>query len=76
MVWMRTLTDGQRMIISLALDAARSSLPLFETEYPGDLRPRHALEACEWWFAEATGENQRKLGKAAQESASARRLLL
>ncbi len=63
MVWMRTLTDGQRMMVSLALDAARSSLPLFETEYPGDSRPRLALEACERWLAEPTAANYLALEK-------------
>jgi Imm-5 like putative immunity protein len=63
MVWMRELTDVQRMMVSLALDAARNCLPLFEAEYADDSRPRSALEALERWLAEPTAENYLALQK-------------
>jgi hypothetical protein len=51
------------MLVSIAIDAAKSCLHVFENGYPADDRPRKALEAAEKWFHEPTTENCRLLEK-------------
>lgn len=55
------MTDWQRMLVSIAIDAAKNCIHVFEAEYPGDDRPRKALEAAEKWLTEPTIENFRSL---------------
>jgi hypothetical protein len=41
--------QDQRLLASWAADCAERVLPLFEDSYPGDDRPRRAIEACRKW---------------------------
>jgi hypothetical protein len=51
------------MLVSIAIDAAKNSIYVFEAEYPNDDRPRKALEAAETWLREPTRENRQSLEK-------------
>jgi hypothetical protein len=42
-------TQDQRLMATWAADCAERVLPFFEKAYPGDDRPRRALEACRAW---------------------------
>ncbi|MGA8088705.1 MAG: putative immunity protein [Terracidiphilus sp.] len=57
------MTDWERTLVSIAIDAAKSSIHVFEAEYPDDDRPRKALEATEKWLDEPTWDNKGLLGK-------------
>jgi hypothetical protein len=43
-----------RLSVALGAWAARHVLPVFEASYPGDHRPRKAIEAAEAWLAGGT----------------------
>lgn len=45
--------------VSIAIAAAKNCLAVFENQYPGDDRPRKALEAANQWLKEPTSENRR-----------------
>jgi hypothetical protein len=49
------------MLVSIAIDAAKNCIHVFEAEYPGDDRPRKALKAAEKWFNDPTAENHQML---------------
>ena len=51
--------------VSLAIYAARLVLDVYESAYPGDDRPRIAIEAAERWLADPSVENQAAAGDAA-----------
>lgn len=51
------MTEWDRMLASIAIDAAKNCIHVFEAEYPSDDRPRKALEAAEKWLTEPTLEN-------------------
>ena len=55
------MTNGEKMLVSIAIEAAKSCLHVFKNEYPADDRPRKALEAAERWLHEPTIENRRLL---------------
>ena len=55
------MTDWDRMLASIAIDAAKNCIHVFEAEYPTDSRPRRALEAAEKWLANPTRENRQSL---------------
>ncbi len=48
---LRTLIENQkhRTLVMWALDCAKGILPIFETKYPKDKRPREALRAAKLW---------------------------
>lgn len=48
---LRTLIEKQkhRTLVMWALDCAKGILPIFETKYPNDKRPREALRAARLW---------------------------
>ncbi|MGE5554755.1 MAG: putative immunity protein [Methanocella sp.] len=46
--------SDQRKLARWAADCAEHILPLFESKYPPDFRPRRAIETCRVWVA--TGE--------------------
>ena len=48
---LRTLIEKQkhRTLVMWALDCAKGILPIFETKYPNDKRPREALKATRLW---------------------------
>jgi hypothetical protein len=52
------MTDGDKMLVLIAVDAAKNCIHVFEAEYPADDRPRKALEAAEKWLTEPTRENR------------------
>jgi len=53
------VTDWERMLVSIAVAAAKNCIHVFEAEHPADNRPRMALEAAEKWLTEPTRENRR-----------------
>ena len=55
------MTNCERMLVSIAIDAAKSCIHVFEKEYPNDDRPREALEAAENWLREPTTVNHQLL---------------
>jgi hypothetical protein len=57
------VTDWDRTLVSIAIDAAKNCIHVFEEEYPADDRPRKALEATEKWLKEPTQQNLQLLGK-------------
>ena len=66
--WLITkLFRNKKQKISYAIFAAKLVLNLFEEKYPGDLRPRKAIEAAEKWLKNPS----RKNGAAAYVVASA-----
>ncbi len=56
------MTDWEWMLVSIAIDAAKNCIHVFEKEYPSDDRPRKALEAAEKWLKDPTEENRRSVG--------------
>jgi len=52
------MTDWERMLVELAIDAAKNCIHIFEAAYPVDERPRKALEAAEQWLKEPTAQNK------------------
>ena len=56
--------------VSLAIYAARLVLDVYESAYPGDDRPRIAIEAAERWLAHPSVENQ-AAARAARDAAEA-----
>jgi len=40
------MTNSEEMLVSIAIDAAKSCLHVFENEYPTDNRPRKSLETA------------------------------
>jgi hypothetical protein len=55
------MTDWDKMLVSIAIDAAKNCIHVFEAEYPTDDRPRKALEATEKWLSDPTRENRRSV---------------
>jgi hypothetical protein len=55
------MTEWNRILISIAIDAARNCIHVFEAEYPADDRPRKALEGTERWFKDPTFQNRQAL---------------
>jgi hypothetical protein len=55
------MTNGEKLLVSIAIDAAKNCIHVFEAEYPADDRPRMALEAAEKWLNEPTEENRRSV---------------
>jgi hypothetical protein len=55
------MTNWEEMLVSIAIDAAKNCIRVFEKEYPNDDRPRKALEAAEKWLNEPTMENRRSV---------------
>jgi hypothetical protein len=55
------MTKWDRMLVSIAIDAAKNCIRVFEKEYPTDDRPRKALEAAEKWLNDPTEENRRSV---------------
>jgi hypothetical protein len=43
-------TTDKKILAVWAIDCAGRVLPYFEEQYPGDLRPRHALDALQKWI--------------------------
>ena len=57
------MTDWRQMLVSIAIDAAKNCLHIFEAEYPADDRPRKTLEMAEAWLKNPTWENHKLLEK-------------
>jgi hypothetical protein len=57
------VSEWERTLASIAIDAAKNCIHVFEAEYPNDERPREALEAAEDWLKEPTRENTQLLEK-------------
>jgi len=56
--------DSQKLVLC-ACDIAERALPIFEKEYPDDLRPREAIEAARRWAENPTKENRKNVKIAA-----------
>jgi len=57
--------------VSLAIYAARLVLGVYESAYPGDDRPRIAIEAAERWLADPSVKNQDAAGDAGDAARAA-----
>jgi len=57
------MTKWQHILVSIAIDAAKNCIHVFEAEYPADYRPRLALEAAEKWLNDPTWDNKIALEK-------------
>lgn len=55
------MTAWERMLVSIAVAAAKNCIHIYEAEYPADDRPRKALEAADKWLNDPTRENRRSL---------------
>jgi hypothetical protein len=63
--------ESKRLSVHLAVTAARYALPIFEGEYPGDNRPRLAIEATEKWLGNPNAANAAYAANAANAAANA-----
>lgn len=66
-----TIQDSEIISRRLAVEFARHVLPVFENKYPGDKRPRQALEATEKYINNPTEENRKAASAAAHAAADA-----
>jgi len=66
----RGAQDKQKLALC-ACDIAERVLPLFEEEYPEDMRPRMAIEAARRWAENPTEENLNAAAAAAADAADA-----
>ena len=71
-IWCMTRPDvlTHQEQVQFAIYCARRSLPNFERKYPGDKRPRKAVDAAEAWLHDPTDANRKR---AAWSAASAAR---
>ena len=65
-VILRTELVPEKLLHEVAIYCAEKVLPLFETEYPGDMRPRDAIETKKRWLR---GEASDAEFEAAREAA-------
>ena len=68
MIWFLTqkkLLDKQ-IAVKFAILCARRVLKIYEKKYPGDLRPRQAIEAAERYLAKPTRKNRNAARAAAK----------
>ena len=63
--------ESKRLSVHLAVTAARYALPIFEGEYPGDNRPRLAIEATEKWLGNPNAANAAYAANAANAATNA-----
>lgn len=57
------ITEWDRMLVSIAIDAAKNCIHVFEAEFPSDDRPQKALEAAEQWLKDPTWEHKQAMEK-------------
>ena len=55
------MTDAEKIVALIAIASAKNCIHVFEEAYPGDDRPRRALEAAERWLNEPNWQNRRLL---------------
>jgi hypothetical protein len=65
----------KRAVVSFAADCAEQVLPVFESRFPGDDRPRKAVQAARAWVAAATPETVRAAARAAKDAERAGRAI-
>jgi hypothetical protein len=70
---MGTNTGGKCLSLQLAVYAARQVLPIYEERYPGDVRPRVAIESAEAWIVDPCLETSRASVAAADAARDAAR---
>jgi hypothetical protein len=66
-----TASNDGRLSVQLGVFCAREVLPVFEARFPGDDRPRRAVEAAEAWIADPCEENRIAANSAAAAAAAA-----
>jgi hypothetical protein len=57
--------------VALAIYCAKKVIGIYEAKYPGDNRPRNAIDAAKKWLAEQTKENENAADAAAYAAACA-----
>lgn len=57
--------------VALAIYCAEKVIGIYEAKYPGDNRPRNAIDAAKKWLAEQTKENENAAYAAADAAARA-----
>jgi hypothetical protein len=60
-MWVAFRMMREKSVRLCAIEIAKSVLPIFEKEYPNDLRPRKAIEAAETYLENLTEENRQKV---------------
>ena len=63
--------EGRRLGQRFACDAAEHVLPIFERQYPGDNRPRKAIETTRAWLKGAATGQERRMAWAEANAAAA-----
>ncbi len=64
-------SDSRRPLVLAACACARTALHLYEERFPGDIRPRRAIEAAEAWArGEATLDDVRVAARGARAAAA------
>ena len=60
MIWLlrRTNTITKPQSVTVAVMCAEHVLDIFEKKYPGDKRPRQAIDVAKTWLANPTEENR------------------
>jgi len=71
MWWYRHHYPVKRVCVEIAIFCAREVLPAFEAEYPGDDRPRKAIEAAEAYLRDPCGRTMDAAADAAAYAANA-----
>lgn len=75
MLWLAGRLAGEpgsrRPLVLAACECARLSLPIFEARYPGDKRPRRAIETAEAWARGEPGVTIERVRSAAHAATNA-----
>ena len=69
-IWVTIRLFTKEQNVKFAIKCGLSELPLFESKYPEDKRPRQALEAAEKWLLEPTEENRQAAAASAVSAAA------
>jgi hypothetical protein len=65
---LKSLKAPREIFVEICLAFAEEALPIFESKFPEDLRPRKAIKATKAWLRNRTVENARKADRAAYAS--------
>jgi hypothetical protein len=67
----KLLEENKPLAVKFAVKCAYLVLDIYEKKYPGNDKPRKAIEAAEAWIANPTVENQEKAKNAASAASAA-----
>jgi len=71
MLTLNSLNADKHLKVLLAIGFAEKALPVWEREYPEDMRPREAIEAAKEWLSNPSEETAAHAAEAAAHAAYA-----